>query len=78
MKESTNKTAGRTQTGQNKSATKSSRTTTSHASSTSRGSIPSGSRLLSADRPADLQGIHAAGSSGNRAGTDFAHTIRNG
>ena len=37
MKESTNKTAGRTQTGQNKSATKSSRTTTSHASSTSRG-----------------------------------------
>ena len=35
MKESTNKTAGRTQTGQNKSATKSSRTTTSHASSTS-------------------------------------------
>ena len=32
MKESTNKTAGRTQTGQNKSATKSSRTTTSHAS----------------------------------------------
>ena len=36
MKESTNKTAGRTQTGQNKSATKSSRTTTSHASSTSR------------------------------------------
>lgn len=125
MKESTNKTAGRTQTGQNKSATKSSRTTTSHASSTSRGTAKSQSsataayraatipkdttstpknrratandavrlsiecrkdcltgfrqsRLLSADRPADLQGIHAAGSSGNRAGTDFAHTIRNG
>ena len=41
MKESTNKTAGRTQTGQNKSATKSSRTTTSHASSTSRGTAKS-------------------------------------
>ena len=35
MKESTNKTAGRTQTGQNKSATK------SHASSTSRGTAKS-------------------------------------
>ena len=41
MKESTNKTAGRTQTGQNKSATKSSRTTTSHASATSRGTAKS-------------------------------------
>ena len=51
MKESTNKTAGRTQTGQNKSATKSSRTTTSHASSTSRGTAKSTGRVSRSNNP---------------------------
>ena len=62
MKESTNKTAGRTQTGQNKSATKSSRTTTSHASSTSRGTAKSQSsatgRVSRSNNPEGHKPVH--------------------